>query len=873
MRRYAGQFLALNWTDELQATLLKLLTPRMRQMLRPDASFTQTRKAALFTDGLNQVAGIWKTRFFITHLGIRRPQWTFSPSSFKLPDQVEISFDLSDFRDAARTLQGSADVGAQLLCALLRSAGVTARLVCSLQPLPFTAAGVSSTPQKDAPKKPTVYITTPDADEDTGSETPVSASDAFKAAGSPVMPRRITRIGQSSISTGVAKDLGRPPPGVAKPRQVPKPSYPVYWVEAFNEAQQKWISVDLTATLTIGRPSRLEPPFNDSVNCMSYVIAFEADGSAKDVTRRYAKAYNAKTRKLRVDSTEGGEKWLRKALKLFRRRLVLDRDQVEDAELARKEAAEGMPRNVQDFKNHPYYVLERHLRHNEIINPMHEVGKVNAGTAASGKLEPVYRRKDVHVVRSADKWYRMGREVKAGEQPLKHAKPRKTRTTSLTAGEFGEEDDAGVALYAAFQTEPYIPPPVIDGLVPRNAYGNLDVYVPSMVPPGGAHIRSPDAVKAARVVGVDYVEAVTGFKFQGRHGTAIIEGIVVAAEYRDAVGAVIRGFQDAREEVLEKKRSAEALRLWRRFLVGLRIVERMEEYRDDDDREANVQDEMDKFEEDVAEEGGGGFFFEPDMGAPAEPTATATAPKSQMADGKAFFGFEGVELKPIERPTRRLLALDEDSDEADLQRSMTEDYLSAANAPTVINAPAPQLSIAPHLPTDEVEEGGGFIMDGDRSPNGSVEDGIESGGGFLAEEYGSPYGPMGDGIESGSGFTAASEANEAPPLLEQEVDSAGDPLPTDEPVEHPQLDMVEAGPVATTNGVPQEAAPPPDASTQKTSAYLNDENMGYEAADAMALDGASEMPTKDSERPTSEDDRQSLLSHDPEDDDADADWI
>ncbi len=47
---------------------------------------------------------------------------------------------VSDFRDAATTLQASRDVGAQLFCALLRSIGVDARLVCSLQLLPFQPA-------------------------------------------------------------------------------------------------------------------------------------------------------------------------------------------------------------------------------------------------------------------------------------------------------------------------------------------------------------------------------------------------------------------------------------------------------------------------------------------------------------------------------------------------------------------------------------------------------------------------------------------------------------------------------------------------------------------------------------------------------------
>ena len=44
-----------------------------------------------------------------------------------------------DFQAAAAKLEGSRDTGAQLFCTLLRSVGVDTRLVCSLQPLPFTA--------------------------------------------------------------------------------------------------------------------------------------------------------------------------------------------------------------------------------------------------------------------------------------------------------------------------------------------------------------------------------------------------------------------------------------------------------------------------------------------------------------------------------------------------------------------------------------------------------------------------------------------------------------------------------------------------------------------------------------------------------------
>ena len=144
---------------------------------------------------------------------------------------------------------------------------------------------------------------------------------------------------------------------------------------------------------------------------MTYVIAFEDDGSARDVTRRYVKAYNGKTRRHRVEVMSGGERWWRRVMKMFRRSYPLDRDQLEDAELSAKEAQEPMPRNVQDFKGHPYYALERHMKRHEVIHPKREVGKVSAGRS-NDALETIYRRRDVHSVKSAEKWYRLGREIK-----------------------------------------------------------------------------------------------------------------------------------------------------------------------------------------------------------------------------------------------------------------------------------------------------------------------------------------------------------------------------------------------------------------------------------------------------------------------------
>lgn len=389
-------------------------------------------------------------------------------------------------------MQGSRDLGAQLFCALLRSADVETRLVCSLQPLSFNAGGP---PMPRAPVKTLKPDTADMSDEREGinirgTEFAFGSSSAAATPDLPLNPRR--RLGHPNAADYHMPEMSaaaRLPPK-PKPKVIHESSYPVFWVEVFDEAHQKWFPVDPLVTETVAKPRAFEPPASDRENSMSYVIAFEEEGCARDITRRYTKAYNAKTRKNRVESTPGGERWWRRAMRPYRRGWTSDVDQIEDTELAAAEAREPMPKNIQDFKDHPYYALERHLKRNEVLISTREVGKIAAGrdsgTPGGKKLESIYRRKDVKVARSADTWYRLGRDIKMGEQPVKTVAA-KTRSGEDEMND-GMEERAGTNLYTEDQTELYVAPPIVNGRVPKNSFGNLDIFVPSMVPKGGTHI-------------------------------------------------------------------------------------------------------------------------------------------------------------------------------------------------------------------------------------------------------------------------------------------------------------------------------------------------------------------------------------------------
>ncbi|KAI0966134.1 hypothetical protein F4678DRAFT_301336 [Xylaria arbuscula] len=561
--------------SQVQDSLRPLLTKKMVAQLNPPSHQTQFGRANSLKEGLNLVNNMFKTKYRVSERGMRRALWAETEEhlqNYSLPTDSESPLEKSDFREAAKSLSGSRDVGAQLYCALLRAAGVEARLICSLQPLSFSSAG----PYMGTSHKKKQKLT---LEEKYGqlfkpSDPPESPTDPSI----PPPPRR--RLGHPNTAAFRMPDIVSGPSreAVLMQKKIRESPYPVYWVEVLDEGHQKWQPTDPLVTETYWKPQKLEPPASDRENCMAYVVSFEEDGTANDVTRRYAKAYNAKTRKLRAESVlNNGERWWRKALRSYSRGYENDLDQIEANELAAIEAREPMPRNIIDFKDHPIYALERHLRRHEVLVPnATSSGTVGAGSKAP--LEKVYRRRDVRIARSREKWYRLGREVQPDEIPVKIL-PKQSKTHEDIFGDemhdLGEGEANGTPIFTIDQTETYVAPPVVNGRVPKNKYGNLDLYVPSMVPQGGIYISDDLGAQAAFILGVDYAPALTGFQFSGRKGTAVLRGVVVATKNEEAVQAVIEGIKDEEIELERELRRREVLRMWRSLLINLRIRQRI----------------------------------------------------------------------------------------------------------------------------------------------------------------------------------------------------------------------------------------------------------------------------------------------------------
>ena len=77
-------------------------------------------------------------------------------------------------------------------------------------------------------------------------------------------------------------------------------------------------------------------------------------------------------------------------------------------------------------------------------------------------------------------------------------KPGIPRALSLCVGHFCVSDSVSynclptcqdLDLYGEWQTDPFSPPPAVDGKVPRNEYGNVELFQPSMLPSGTVYLE------------------------------------------------------------------------------------------------------------------------------------------------------------------------------------------------------------------------------------------------------------------------------------------------------------------------------------------------------------------------------------------------
>ncbi|KAM0748756.1 Rad4-domain-containing protein [Meredithblackwellia eburnea MCA 4105] len=502
---------------------------------------------------------------------------------------------------------GSRDMSAQLFTCACRALDIPARLIFSLQPADWKAPSASAKSWKkkrgDSGKQSEgEAVSTDDGRRGKNSRSARKGDGKMKTNGSGQNKNlkdkvlNLRRGSSSKVSDADSGDdewvdgrgqlnytlppvnLRRSKPARRDPNRSSSPdpkamsSPPVFWTEVYSRSNRHWISVDPTRKKMRCR-GIMEPPRSCVENQLLYVVAFEEDGSARDVTPRYAKSFNTITMKARVPSKKGTD-WFADLLKPHARSFQLNRDKDEEEELWNRKVNEPMPTSVAAFKNHPTYVLEQHLHRDETILPGSKKLGVFRGT------EIVYARSAVVQLKSEENWRRVGRVVKSDiEIPMKWVKQRTVTINRKRAENLALMDGGEVTqqpLYAESQTKIYIPPPVVNGKIPKNDFGNIDLYVPSMLPEGATHLPHKSAAKCAKTLGIDYAEAVTGFEFRQRRANPIISGVVVAEEFADLLIEAIINTQTAADEKEFLKRQDRVLKRWKKLIIGLRIRQRIQ---------------------------------------------------------------------------------------------------------------------------------------------------------------------------------------------------------------------------------------------------------------------------------------------------------
>ncbi|XP_053576895.1 DNA repair protein complementing XP-C cells isoform X2 [Bombina bombina] len=288
------------------------------------------------------------------------------------------------------------------------------------------------------------------------------------------------------------------------------------WVEVYLERECKWVCVDCVHGI-VGQPRMC---FKMATKPVTYVLGIDSSGSVKDVTRRYDAEWMTRTRKRRVDP-----EWWEETLAPYRSPNA-DREEKEDTEFEAKLLEQPLPTSITEYKNHPLYVLKRHLLKYEAIYPD------TAAILGSCRGEAVYSRSCVQVLHSRDTWLKEARVVRLGEVPYK---------------------------------------------VPRNEFGNVYLFKPCMLPIGCVHLQVSSLNRVARKLDIDCVPAITGFDFHGGFSHPVTDGYIVCEEHKEVLLAAWENEQAEMERKQKEKREKRALGNWKLLVKGLLIRERLKQ--------------------------------------------------------------------------------------------------------------------------------------------------------------------------------------------------------------------------------------------------------------------------------------------------------
>lgn len=467
----------------------------------------------------------WRQRFCITAPGLRK--WGYMPlerldrltKSYAIDGSDPVRFgeyikDLDEFRESAQKCCGSRDVGAQLFTSLLRGLGLESRMVASLQSLGF---GWSKVEEAEPEERTKSGNTTSSANTQKAAPSRDKATPSKKLRHSPQETDSTPTGQQSSINESeLALEYADTDDEsvVEMPmtrKRTPKRNsidadlaFPHYWTEVLSPVTHKYLPVDAIVKNTVATNRDLveqfEPRGVKSRQMLAYVVGFSPDGTAKDVTVRYLKrsVFPGKTKgfrypmkKVPIHNWNGKVAryeevdWFKVAMSGYGRggskTPMTTADELENssdlapAKTEVKQVKEGQE-TLQYYKQSQDFVLEKHLKREEALrrDAMPVKTFKSKGKGGLEIEEDVFLRSDVIAVKSAETWHKQGLAPNPGEEPLKRV-PFRAATTKRRREILDAESSSGQkmlqGLYSFDQTSWIIPPPIQNGIIPKNEYG------------------------------------------------------------------------------------------------------------------------------------------------------------------------------------------------------------------------------------------------------------------------------------------------------------------------------------------------------------------------------------------------------------------
>eukprot|EP00300_Choanocystis_sp_HF-7_P009982 c16731_g1_i1.p1 GENE.c16731_g1_i1~~c16731_g1_i1.p1 ORF type:complete len:729 (+),score=163.98 c16731_g1_i1:78-2189(+) len=326
------------------------------------------------------------------------------------------------------------------------------------------------------------------------------------------------------------------------------------WAEVWLEKENRWVQCCATSSI-VDNPRTLATPSS------FYITAFANAPLQRcvDVTRRYIPEYWSAVDPFRADS----EWWLSIVSYLSGRKWSTNADAQritsrEEQELDQIACRLPLPQKLEDYRNHPVYCVKKFLRKNQVLHPERQVG--------SCKDNAVYLRAHVHDVHSANQWIKQGRQVRPDERPLREMETKRKGAATTKIG-----------LFSIVQTDEFVAPSVVDGKVPKNKYGGLEVWGKHSLPAGTVHLRLQKIESLCSSMGIDFASAMVGYKRKSGRVVPVHDGVVVLAEHEDMLTDAWREIERQRIEKEKITRSQRAVANWARMTKRLLVSNQVDQ--------------------------------------------------------------------------------------------------------------------------------------------------------------------------------------------------------------------------------------------------------------------------------------------------------